>query len=126
MLFSIFRFRELTGVYLSRITVVGHAFKRRRRFEQLHRLALRWPGSRFAYEGFPLRNEEDEREAATGVLSHHFYSTQSCVSYKILLHQLAIAYTPSTGDLYSCHAPLVQKRAGRNYHANSRLSCRCT
>ena len=65
VLFSIARFRELTGVYPSRITVVGHNFKRRR-FEQLHRLALRWPKVRFAYEGVPLRNEADEREAATG------------------------------------------------------------
>lgn len=65
VLFSIARFRELTGVYPSRITVVGHNFKRRR-FEQLHRVALRWPEVRFAYEGVPLRNEADEREAATG------------------------------------------------------------
>jgi hypothetical protein len=65
VLFSIARFHELTGAYPSRVTIVGHAFKRRR-FEQLHRLALRWPKTRFAYEGLPLRNEADEREAAAG------------------------------------------------------------
>jgi hypothetical protein len=65
VLFSVARFHELTGAYPSRVTVVGHAFKRRR-FEQLHRLALRWPKTRFAYEGLPLRNEADEREAAAG------------------------------------------------------------
>ncbi len=61
VLFSLARFRELTGANPAHITVVGHAFKRRR-FEQLHRLALRWPRTRFAYEGVPLGNEADERE----------------------------------------------------------------
>ena len=65
VLFSIARFRELTGVYPKRITVVGHDFKRRR-FEGLHRLALRWPKIRFTYEGVPLGSEADEREAAAG------------------------------------------------------------
>jgi len=35
--FSLARFRKLTDAHLARITVVGHAFKRRR-FEQLRRL----------------------------------------------------------------------------------------
>ncbi|KAI0302759.1 hypothetical protein BC826DRAFT_1101604 [Russula brevipes] len=65
VLFSIARFRELTGVYPTRITVVGQDFKRRR-FERLHRLALRWLKLRFTYEGVPLANEADEREAAAG------------------------------------------------------------
>ena len=65
VLFSIARFHELTGVYPTRITVVGHDFKRRR-FEGLHRLALRWPKLRFTYEGVPLGSEADEREAAAG------------------------------------------------------------
>lgn len=65
VLFSIARFHELTGVYPIRITIVGHDFKRRR-FEGLHRLALRWPKLRFAYEGVPLGSEADEREAAAG------------------------------------------------------------
>jgi len=65
VLFSIARFRELTGAYPMRITVVGHDFKRRR-FEGLHRLALRWPKHRFTYAGVPLGSEADEREAAAG------------------------------------------------------------
>jgi hypothetical protein len=65
VLFSIARFREFTGAYPTRITVVGHGFKRRR-FERLHRLALRWPKLRFTYEGVPLASEADEREAAAG------------------------------------------------------------
>lgn len=95
VLFSIARFRELTGVYPTRITVVGHDFKRRR-FEGLHRLALRWPKPRFTYEGVPLGSEADEREAAAG--------------------ELANAFSPYSKDLYGCHAPLSQKRAGRNFH----------
>ena len=50
VLFFIARFRELTGAYPTRIAVVGHDFKRRR-FERLHRLALRWPKFRFTYIG---------------------------------------------------------------------------
>ncbi|KAI0288621.1 hypothetical protein BC826DRAFT_885459, partial [Russula brevipes] len=56
VLFSIAHFLELAGAYLTRITVVGHDFNRRR-FERLHRLALRWPQLRFTYEGVPLANE---------------------------------------------------------------------
>ena len=39
IIFSIARFREVTGIYSIRITVVGHDFKCRR-FEEQHRLAL--------------------------------------------------------------------------------------
>lgn len=98
VLFSIARFRELTGAYPTRITIVGHNFKRRR-FEQLHRRALRWPKLHFTYEGVPLGSETDEREAASG--------------------ELVNAFTPYSTDLYGCHAPLVQKRAGRNFHART-------
>lgn len=117
VLFSIARFRELTGVYPSRITVVGHNFKRRR-FEQLHRVALRWPEVRFAYEGVPLRNEVDEREAATGeVRSFNLhYPCSACLIFLTYPYQLANAYTPYISDLYGCHAPLIQKRTGRNFH----------
>ncbi|KAI0295861.1 hypothetical protein B0F90DRAFT_1637318 [Multifurca ochricompacta] len=98
VLFSIARFREITGAYPHRITVVGHDFKRRR-FEQLHRLALRWPNLHFTYDGIPLHNEADEREGTAG--------------------ELANAFNPYSTDLYGCHAPLVQKRAGRNFHART-------
>jgi hypothetical protein len=81
--FSIARFRELTGAYPTTITVVGHDFKRRR-FEQLHRHALRWPKARFMYEGVPLRSEADEREAAAGevVLSEFlFHRPLLCLTF---------------------------------------------
>ncbi|KAI0256420.1 hypothetical protein BJV78DRAFT_1278911 [Lactifluus subvellereus] len=102
VLFSVARFREFTGAYPTRITIVGHDFKRRR-FEQLHRLALGWPKIRFMYEGVPLRSEADEREAAAG---------------EVVL-SLANAFTPYSTDLYGCHASLVKKRAERNFHART-------
>ena len=71
VLFSVARFREVTGVYPARITVVGHDFKRRR-FEQLHRRALRWSKLRFTYVGIPLGSEADEREAASGEVGISF------------------------------------------------------
>ncbi|KAH9027320.1 hypothetical protein EDB85DRAFT_2291573 [Lactarius pseudohatsudake] len=65
------------------------------RFEQLHRRALRWPKLHFTYVGIPLGTEADERQALTN------------------------AFTPYSTDMYGCHAPLVQKRAGQNFHAKA-------
>ncbi|GLJ25150.1 hypothetical protein SUGI_0481020 [Cryptomeria japonica] len=52
LLFSICRFRELTGVYPHNITVVSYDFKQKR-FAYLHRSALRFPSFRFFYVGTP-------------------------------------------------------------------------
>ncbi|RDX70217.1 hypothetical protein CR513_50562, partial [Mucuna pruriens] len=52
LLFSICRFRELTGTYPQNITVVSYDFKEKR-FAQLHRSAIRFPESRFFYAGTP-------------------------------------------------------------------------
>lgn len=79
VLFSIARFRELTGTYPTRITIVGHNFKRRR-FEQLHRHALRWPKLHFTYEGVPLGSEADEREAASGEVRTRSFFLRFCIS----------------------------------------------
>ncbi|KAH8994680.1 hypothetical protein EDB86DRAFT_2804991, partial [Lactarius hatsudake] len=94
VLFSAACFREDTGAYSARITVVGHHFKRRR-FGQLYRRALRWPELQFTYVGIPLGTEADERQAASGEVE------------------------PYSTDLYGCHVPLVQKRAGRKFHAKT-------
>jgi len=48
LLFSICRFREITGAYPARISVVSFSFKRER-FEGLHRAAIRFPPSAFMY-----------------------------------------------------------------------------
>lgn len=50
VLFSLCRFREVTGRYPERISLVSFDFKRTR-FETMHRRALRWPLARFTYAG---------------------------------------------------------------------------
>ncbi|CAN6235067.1 unnamed protein product [Urochloa humidicola] len=52
LLFSVCRFRELTGRYPQNITVVSYDFKEER-FAQLHRTALRFPEGRFFFSGTP-------------------------------------------------------------------------
>jgi hypothetical protein len=48
LLFSIARFHEVTGRYPSQITVVGYEMKQRR-FQELHRAAIRFPAPLFHY-----------------------------------------------------------------------------
>lgn len=52
LLFSVCRFRELTGLYPENITVVGYDFKEDR-FVRLHRSAIKFPAARFFYSGTP-------------------------------------------------------------------------
>ncbi|XP_047341043.1 uncharacterized protein C57A10.07 [Impatiens glandulifera] len=52
LLFSVCRFRELTGVYPQNITVVSYDFKEER-FAHLHRNAIGFPEARFFYTGTP-------------------------------------------------------------------------
>jgi len=52
LLFSVCRFRELTGTYPQNITVVSYDFKEER-FADLHRSAIGFPESRFNYVGTP-------------------------------------------------------------------------
>ena len=57
LLFSVARFHEYTGHYPRYITIIGYEMKRRR-FEELHRAALRWPRSNFDYLGIDAEGEE--------------------------------------------------------------------
>lgn len=50
LLYSICRFREVTGAYPARISLVSFSFKQAR-FETLHAHALRWPLDSFRYIG---------------------------------------------------------------------------
>ncbi|KAJ4756597.1 transmembrane protein [Rhynchospora pubera] len=52
LLFSVCRFRELTGRYPHNITVVSYDFKEER-FAHLHRMAIGFPENRFLYLGTP-------------------------------------------------------------------------
>ncbi|ONK57658.1 uncharacterized protein A4U43_C09F2750 [Asparagus officinalis] len=52
LLFSVCRFRELTGTYPQNITVVSYDFKEQR-FSHLHRSAIGFPEQRFSFFGTP-------------------------------------------------------------------------
>ncbi|KAG6504630.1 uncharacterized protein C57A10.07-like [Zingiber officinale] len=52
LLFSVCRFRELTGSYPQNITIISYDFKRER-FAQLHRPAIGFPEGSFFYVGTP-------------------------------------------------------------------------
>eukprot|EP00262_Sarcandra_glabra_P009421 TRINITY_DN23801_c0_g1_i1.p1 TRINITY_DN23801_c0_g1~~TRINITY_DN23801_c0_g1_i1.p1 ORF type:complete len:347 (+),score=40.37 TRINITY_DN23801_c0_g1_i1:162-1202(+) len=59
LLFSICRFRELTGIYPYNITVVSYDFKEDR-FAHLHRYAIGFPEARFSYFGTPASSTSKE------------------------------------------------------------------
>ena len=65
LLFSIARFKEYTGRYPDRISVVGYEFKKLR-FENLHRAAIRWPENKFSYYGIDPEDSGNVREAIEG------------------------------------------------------------
>ena len=66
ILFSIARFHEVTGRYPSQITVVGYEMKRRR-FEELHRVAIRFPPQLFEYIGLePAATDHEAIKARQG------------------------------------------------------------
>ena len=50
LLFSLCRFHEITGRYPARITAVSYTLKQKR-FEQLHRAAVRFPAAAFSFIG---------------------------------------------------------------------------
>ncbi|KAG2217244.1 hypothetical protein INT45_012192 [Circinella minor] len=94
VLFSLCRFYEMTGQYPSKITIIGFEFKRKR-FQELHMNALRFPLDRFEYIGIdPPFDLEAASERIAG--------------------ENANSFGPFTEDLYGCHAPLSQKRLDRN------------
>lgn len=96
LLFSICRFREVTGRYPEQISVVSFTFKQRR-FETLHAPALQFPNSRFEYVGVdpPAETGFDLAASSQGELEN--------------------AALPFEEDPYGCHSPVLQeKRKARN------------
>eukprot|EP00613_Pedinella_sp_CCMP2098_P072781 CAMPEP_0171919294 /NCGR_PEP_ID=MMETSP0993-20121228/17966_1 /TAXON_ID=483369 /ORGANISM="non described non described, Strain CCMP2098" /LENGTH=325 /DNA_ID=CAMNT_0012555895 /DNA_START=128 /DNA_END=1105 /DNA_ORIENTATION=- len=67
LLFSLCRFKEVTGHYPTRVTVVGYAFKGFR-FESLHRVALGLQAAHFSYVGLqpPSNSKFDLAKAEAG------------------------------------------------------------
>lgn len=108
LLFSICRFREITGSYPKEITVVSFSFKRRR-FEMLHAPALRWPEDRFRYVGVdpPESTGFDLQRSTEGESKN--------------------AAAPFEKDPYGCHSTVLQeKRKARNPFKRTppyKLSC---
>ncbi|KAG8896605.1 hypothetical protein FRB99_008803, partial [Tulasnella sp. 403] len=86
LLFSLARFREATGAYPKNITIIGFGMKRRR-FEELHKVAIRWPQERFSYVGIDV--DGDTSYAYAGEFQY--------------------GYTPYSNDLYGCHGELLEK-----------------
>lgn len=80
LLFSVARFHEVvSGPYRwpEKITVVGFEMKRRR-FEELHRKAIRWPKSKFQYVGVDVVGEAARAEGWRGEVSSHSGRIISC------------------------------------------------
>jgi len=97
LLFSVCRFHELTGNYPRSISVVGFGFKKRR-FVELHRRAIRYPESRFHYEG----------------LDPTFLSDTGKSTAQLAQSELEFAFRDFTADLYGCEKRLAKKKINRN------------
>ncbi|CAE6490086.1 unnamed protein product [Rhizoctonia solani] len=93
LIFSIARFKERTGRYPDRITVVGFGVKKQR-FEKLHARAIKWPVRLFSYIGVDVADQEDLEVAQDGEHKNGFI--------------------PYMRDLYGCHDFLAAKRRLRN------------
>lgn len=102
LLFSIARYREYTGDYPKRITVVGYGFKKPR-FEDLHAKAVRWNT-----QGF-LRN--GERTFQYVGIDDELSDSDASVQYR---GEKVKAYNLYDKDMYGCHGKLRQKRIERN------------
>ncbi|CAD6885378.1 unnamed protein product [Tilletia laevis] len=102
LLFSFARFREYTGHYPERITVVGYNVKRAR-FEELHAKAIRWSTKamwsskkRWTYVGI---DDEGISAAAAKLQGDGEYLR---------------GYSWFSKDMYGCHGNLLEKRKKRN------------
>ena len=110
LLFSIARFKEFTGRYPNRISVVGYEFKKPR-FENLHRAAIRWPENKFTYYGIDPYDSEHVHEAIEGEVR------VLVVFFPLLLKAASKrknGFIPYSKDAYGCHHPLLDKRQRRN------------
>jgi hypothetical protein len=108
LLFSICRFKEMTGNYPLQITIVGFDFKEKR-FRDIHRAAIAFPSPNFTYVGIHSTSRSkrfDQQRAQQGEL---------------------IAIKEFEKDLYGCFEhELYEKRIKRNpFHrfAPYLLSC---
>lgn len=95
LLFSIIRFRSITGSYPTEITVITHAFKERR-FLELHGPAIRFPASNLRVLGInPPMTLTELQDVQQG--------------------ELARGYDPFAQSLYGTSESLNKKRAVRGW-----------
>jgi hypothetical protein len=98
LMFALCRFRQVTGAYPARIAVISFSFKRKR-FEEVHRQALRFPQEAFEFVGVEPRDSILFAERLP-----QLEKWESKASLK-----------PFLGDPFGCNkAVLRQKRRERN------------
>ena len=95
-LFSICRFKEVTGIYPRYISMISFTFKRKR-FVEVHAPALQWPPGIFSFIGV------DPPYSSTGF-------DLVAASEGELIHSLG----PFQKDPYGCGPALQKKRKERN------------
>ena len=93
LVFSVARFFEITNTWPEKIVVVGFEFKRKR-WEEIHRKAIKWPKEKFEYVGIDPSDATAVAQAQVG--------------------EQANSYQHFLNDLYGCHAPLINKKLSRN------------
>lgn len=132
LLFGIARFREYTGKYPEKITVVGLDLKKER-FENVHRAALRFPAAKFRYVGIDppelhsVSKSNSNRDQVTENAKDDSQYKKSPRYIQALLGERKNALEPFTKDPHGCKEPtLVEKRRMRNPFRRSHpylLSC---
>ena len=108
LVYSVARFKEYTGHYPKHITVVGHSIKSKR-FNDLHRKAMRWPQERFEYIGLdPINLDRFASRSSTKEISdlREIELSMSQGEKKV--------YLEFEKDLYGCNLSLMEKRKRRN------------
>lgn len=100
LLFSVCRFREVVGTFPQRIVVVNWEYKRQR-FEEYHRVAIRWHRSQFEYIGIDI----NDAAAALGL----------SVPQSLRNFTDAGTLTRVQSDMYLCNVN-AETRAQRNPH----------
>ncbi|KAH9446687.1 hypothetical protein MJO28_016276 [Puccinia striiformis f. sp. tritici] len=111
LIYSVARFKEYTGDYPTQITVVGHSVKSKR-FNELHRKAMRWPQERFEYIGLDPINLNRFTTTSTSFSSQETIDLKEIESSMILGEKKV--YLEFEKDLYGCNLSLMEKRKKRN------------
>lgn len=109
LIYSVARFKEYTGHYPQQITVVGHSIKAKR-FNELHRKAMRWPEELFEYIGLDPINLN--KFASTTSSPQEIKELQEIESAMIAGEKKV--YLEFEKDLYGCNLNLIEKRKARN------------